>query len=87
SLRQLYRTLQEPGANPLRDAHARLDTAVRYAYGMLADADVLGSLLDLNLALAAKEKMGAKITAPGLPFSERGSSAYMTSDCIRPDSL
>jgi len=34
SLRDLYRTLEEPGANPLREAHTRLDTAVRAAYGM-----------------------------------------------------
>jgi hypothetical protein len=34
SLRDLYRTLEEPGANPLRDAQARLDEAVRAAYGM-----------------------------------------------------
>ncbi len=26
SLRALYRTLEEPGANPLREAHTRLDT-------------------------------------------------------------
>jgi SAM-dependent methyltransferase len=39
SLRELYRTLDTPGANPLRDAHARLDTAVRAAYGM----DVVGA--------------------------------------------
>ncbi len=41
SLRQLYGTLEEPGANPLRDAHARLDTAVRAAYGMPATAEPL----------------------------------------------
>lgn len=34
SLRDLYRTLDTPGANPLRDAHTRLDTAVRAAYGL-----------------------------------------------------
>ena len=34
SLRDLYRTLEEPGANPLRDAQAALDSAVRAAYGM-----------------------------------------------------
>ena len=33
SLRALYRTLELPGANPLREAHTRLDTAVRAAYG------------------------------------------------------
>jgi hypothetical protein len=34
SLRELYRSLEEPGANPLRDVQARLDTAVRAAYAM-----------------------------------------------------
>ncbi len=34
SLRDLYRTLDEPGRNPLRDAQAELDAAVRAAYGM-----------------------------------------------------
>ena len=45
SLRDLYRTLDEPGDNPLRTAHARLDTAELRAF-----------LLALNLELAAKEK-------------------------------
>jgi hypothetical protein len=31
SLRELYRTLETPGANRLRDAHAALDSAVRAA--------------------------------------------------------
>ena len=52
SLRDLYRTLETPGANPLRDAHAALDAAC----GMPADADPLACLLALNLTLAAKEK-------------------------------
>ena len=34
SLRDLSRTLEEPGSHPLRDAQARLDLAVRTAYGM-----------------------------------------------------
>ena len=32
-LRALYRTLELPGANPLKDAHAALDAAVLAAYG------------------------------------------------------
>ena len=68
SLRDLYRTLEQPGDNPLRDAHARLDAAVRAAYGMAEDVDPLAFLLELNLACAAKEKAGEKITPPGLPL-------------------
>ncbi len=83
SLRQLYRTLEEPGANPLRDAHTRLDTAVRAAYGMPAKADPLAFLLALNLELAAKEQAGEAITPPGLPAN--AGEAFVTQDCIRVD--
>jgi SAM-dependent methyltransferase len=83
SLRDLYRTLEEPGTNPLRDAHARLDAAVRAAYGMPAFADPLAFLLELNLALAAKEKKGEPITPPGLPLSPSEQAAYITDDCVR----
>ena len=83
SLRDLYRTLEEPGTNPLRDAHARLDTAVRAAYGMSSSADPLAFLLELNLALAAKEQKGVPITPPGLPLPPAEQAAYITDDCVR----
>jgi hypothetical protein len=41
SLRDLYRTLETPGANRLRDAHAALDAAVRAACGMKEEEDPL----------------------------------------------
>ena len=81
SLRALYRTLEEPGANPLREAHTRLDTAVRAAYAMPKPADPLAFLLALNLDLAAKEKAGEPITPPGLPLKD--GTAFITEDCIR----
>jgi hypothetical protein len=84
SLRDLYRTLDQPGDNPLRDAHARLDAAVRAAYGMPQDADPLAFLLELNLACAAKEKVGEKITPPGLPLPPDEHSEFVTNDCIEP---
>ncbi len=86
SLRDLYRTLEEPGANPLRDAHTKLDTAVRAAYGMPKDADILAFLLALNHDLAAKEKSGQKITPPGLPLPPTEHAAFITEDCITGDS-
>lgn len=43
----LYRPLEQPGENPLRDAHARIGTAVRAAYSMPSDADPLAFLLEL----------------------------------------
>jgi hypothetical protein len=84
SLRDLYRTLDEPGDNPLRDAHARLDAAVRAAYGMAEDDDPLAFLLELNLACAAKEKVGNGITPPGLPLSPDEHAEFITEDCIQP---
>ncbi len=82
SLRDLYRTVEAPGANPLHDAHARLDAAVRTAYGMSSDDDPLGFLLAVNLELAAKEKDGKTITPPGLPLPESERASFVTADCI-----
>ena len=47
-LRALYRTLELPGANPLKDAHAALDAAVLTAYGFDAKKDLLAQLLALE---------------------------------------
>jgi hypothetical protein len=66
-LRALYRTLELPGANPLKDAHAALDTAVLAAYGFSAKEDLLAQLLALNLEVAARIERGDPVTAPGVP--------------------
>jgi SAM-dependent methyltransferase len=87
SLRDLYRTLDQPGTNPLRDAHARLDAAVRVAYGMPDDTDPLTFLLNLNLACAAKEEAGKTITPPGLPLPPGEHAAFITADCIQPPEI
>jgi len=84
SLRQLYRTLETPGANRLRDAHAALDSAVRAAYGMNPDEDPLAFLLRLNLELADKEAKGQTMTAPGLPASAANAPGLVSADCIQP---
>jgi SAM-dependent methyltransferase len=84
SLRDLYRTLDQPGDNPLRDAQAPLDAAVRAAYGMSDDVDPLVFLLELNLACAAKEKAGKKITPPGLPLPPEEHAEFITEDCVQP---
>ncbi|MEO8614402.1 MAG: DNA methyltransferase [Luteolibacter sp.] len=82
SLRDLYRTLEEPGSNPLRDAQAKLDAAVRAAYAMPKDADILAFLLQLNQTCAAKEAAGESITPPGLPLPKEEHAAFITEDCI-----
>jgi len=60
-LRALYRTLELPGANPLKDAHAALDTAVLTAYGFSAKKDLLAQLLALNQQVAAKIEKGESV--------------------------
>lgn len=83
SLRDLYRTLDTPGKNPLRDAQERLDVAVRAAYGMPAGADILGFLLTLNGQLAAAEARGETIVGPGLPAGFNPAD-FTTADAVRP---
>ena len=84
SLRDLYRTLETPGANRLRDAHTALDTAVRAAYGMNPADDILAFLLKLNLACAAKEeKSDPIITPPGLPAFVPEPQTFVSNDCVR----
>ena len=83
SLRDLYRTLETPGTNRLRDAHAALDTAVRAAYGMKDSEDTLAFLLCLNLELAEKEAEGEAITPPGLPAWAAKVESLVSPDCLR----
>ena len=64
-------------------APARLTAAVRATYGMLADADPLAFLLELNLACAVKEKAGERITPPGLSLPQGECAAFVTEDCIQ----
>jgi hypothetical protein len=83
SLRDLYRTLETPGANRLRDAHAALDSAVRDAYGMKDGEDTLAFLLALNPELADKEEAkGEQITPPGLPVPAGEAAEFMSKDRV-----
>jgi hypothetical protein len=82
SLRELYKSLETPGENRLRGAHAALDAAVRAAYGMKPDEDILAFLLKLNLELAGKESKGEVITAPGLPATVKNPTDFVTKDCV-----
>lgn len=83
-LRALYRTLELPGANPLKDAHAVLDAAVLTAYGFSAKKDLLAQLLALNREVAAKIEKGEPVTAPGVPKVYPDAKKLVTEDCIKP---
>jgi SAM-dependent methyltransferase len=66
-LRALYRTIDLPGKNPLKDAHAALDAAVLKAYGLTGKQDMLEELLKLNQVVARKEASGEMVNGPGIP--------------------
>jgi hypothetical protein len=82
-LRAVYRTLELPGKNPLKDAHAALDAAVLGAYAFSAKEDLLAQLLDLNLQVARRFDAGEAVTAPGSPPDYPDPSGLITDDCIR----
>lgn len=83
-LRALYRMLELPGKNPLKDAHAALDTAVCDAYGFDPKGNLLEQLLALNLEVAQRIADGKPVTAPGIPPSYGDPKALITEDCIKP---
>jgi SAM-dependent methyltransferase len=87
SLRDLYRTLEAPGKNSLRDAQNALDSAVREAYGMKANADPLVFLLELNRELAVRERVATPIIGPGLPPCAKNATGFVTTDCVQPPRL
>jgi len=84
-LRAVYRTLELPGKNPLKDAHAALDAAVLDAYGFSPKKDLLAQLLALNLQVARRIDAGERVTAPGIPPSYPDPSRLITADCVRAD--
>jgi hypothetical protein len=83
-LRALYRTLELPGANPLKDSHAELDAAVLEAYGFSAKKDLLAQLLELNLEVARRIDAGAAVVSPGIPPGYPNPKKLITDDCIQP---
>ena len=84
-LRTVYRTLELPGKNPLKVAHAALDSAVLAAYGFSAKRDLLAQLLALNLEVSRREQAGEPVTAPGIPPGYPDPARLVTDDCIRAD--
>ena len=83
SLRQLYRTLDHQGNNPLKDSHDNLDDAVRKAYGMKADDDILEYLFCLNQDVSSKESNNVEVLAPGLPAFITDRLPYLSDDCVQ----
>jgi type I restriction-modification system DNA methylase subunit len=83
SLRDLYRTLEKPGKNPIRDLHTALDKAVIEAYGFEPEYDLLEQLLELNESIAWKEECNEEVQGPGIPKTYTGDiSKLVTEDCV-----
>jgi len=82
SLRELYRNLETPGDNPLRDMHIALDNAVMKAYGMKKNADPLNFLFSLNHKLAESELKEKEIVGPGLPPCVTNPKQFITEDSV-----
>lgn len=81
-LRALYRLLDVPGKNPLKDAHAALDAAVLDAYGFSAKKDVLQQLFALNQAVASSIATGKNVTAPGIPAPFGKAASLVSKDAL-----
>lgn len=80
-LRALYKSLDDnPGTNPLREAHQQLDLAVCKAYGFSTKKDILAQTLDLNCLI----NESADAVGPGIPPIKGSTSDLVSKDCIRP---
>lgn len=82
SLRELYRSLDLPGASPMKDCLSKLDDAVRRAFGMTKTADPLAFLLELNATLVKREAAGEPVVGPGVPPGISKKVTRLTQDFI-----
>jgi hypothetical protein len=82
TLRQLYRFMDDTPENPVSEIQARLDKAVREAYGM-GGADTLQYLLNLNVRLYEREQRGEPVQGPGLPSKVKDKTTVVSTDCVR----
>ena len=69
--------------NPVSEIQSKLDDAVRDAYGMRHNADILQFLLDLNSKVYEKEQNGEKVQGPGLPDKIKDKSELVSDDCVK----
>ncbi|MDE0471276.1 MAG: N-6 DNA methylase [Ekhidna sp.] len=83
TLRDMYRLLEKPGKNAIKELHRALDSAVTEAYGFDPKTDILQELLSLNLAAAKKESGKEGVQAPGLPAWVKNPDRFITADCVK----
>ena len=82
-LRDIYKTMETTPNNPVSEIQAKLDNAVRDAYGMSPEDDILEFILKLNKKCHDREVAGKEITPPGLPKSVKDPQKYISQDCVK----
>lgn len=87
TLRNVYRILEEPGLNPLKDIHKKLDDAVLTAYSFVKRKDLLTQLLELNFEVATKIENGEEVQSPGLPKCVKNVKEFVSEDCVKMEYL
>ncbi len=83
TLRDVYRVIEKPGKNILKDLHTDLDSAVIEAYGFDAKKDMLQQLLELNKKVAQAESEEKTVQSPGLPNWITDKQKYISDDCVK----
>ena len=83
NLRDIYRILDEPGSNPMKDLHQKLDEAVMAAYGFGKRKELLTQILKLNSEVAEKIDRGEYVQSPGLPKCVKNKREFVSEDCVR----
>jgi len=83
TLREIYRILEKPGKNKLKDLHTDLDNAVIEAYGFDGKKDILQQLLELNEKISQLEIEGKVVLSPGLPDWIVDKQKYISDDCVK----
>jgi hypothetical protein len=83
-LRGLYRTLELPGTNELKTAHAALDSAVLDAYAFDGGKTLLEDLFHLNERVAKYIDTSEPVTAPGVPSNYPCPESLISQDCLQP---
>jgi hypothetical protein len=83
TLRDVYRILEEPGSNPLKDLHQKLDDAVLAAYAFAKRKDLLTQLLELNFEVASKIEEAEEVQSPGLPKCVKNKKEFVSEDSVK----
>lgn len=89
SLREIYRSLDLPGNNPLREIQCKLDDAVKEAYFFgcpkeFQSKNIREFLLELNEICFKAEHQGKLIQKPGLPDDFLQDKEFFSLDCVEP---